>query len=222
MHDSVYALRMHSLLLFARSPEREAAAKRMPGAAPLFRAVIAAWLDAAQRHGAAAVIACEAEDRAALARIAPHVPRLWIEQRGRTFGERVVHAAGEAFASFSSVVIAAIDAPPPPQLGAAFDALVNGSAVVGPARDGGVNFIGLTSFDESLLRNLTLARCRERCPRLLVLRAVTDLDSPQSINAARNERAWRAIFASRVIHHATTARPRTGAVRTLPPRAPPA
>jgi glycosyltransferase A (GT-A) superfamily protein (DUF2064 family) len=212
---------MHSLLLFARSPEREAAAKRMPGAAPLFSAVIAAWLDAARRHGAAALIACEAEDRAALAKIAPHVERRWIEQRGRTFGERVVAAAGEAFAGSDAVIIAAIDAPPPRDLGAAFAAVASGRVVVGPARDGGVNFIGLARLDAALLANLTLRRCRERCARLLVLRAVTDLDSPASVSAARNERAWRAIFESRAQHHVAFAKPRVVAVRSLPPRAPP-
>lgn len=213
--------RMHSVLLFARSPEREAAAKRMPAAAPLFRAVIAAWLEAAQRHGAAAVIACEDEDRAALATIAPHVERRWIAQRGRTFGERVVGAAGEALATFDAVIVAAIDAPPPRNLGAAFDALRSGKTVVGPARDGGVNFIGITTMDAVLLSRLTVRRCRERCPQLVLLRAVTDLDSPASINAARNERAWRDLFEQRAIHRIDDARPCVGVVRTLPSRAPP-
>ena len=34
---SYTALAMNAVVLFARSPEREAAAKRMAGAAPLFR-----------------------------------------------------------------------------------------------------------------------------------------------------------------------------------------
>ena len=208
-----------AIVLFARSPEREAAAKRMPGAAPLFRAVIAAWLDAAQQSGATAVIACEAADRAALAKIAPHVDRVWIEQRGRTFGERVVHAAREAFARFDSVLIAAIDAPPPKNLA---DAFRGQRTVVGPARDGGVNFIRLTQFDAALLSKLTIRRCRELCPDLVVLRAVTDLDSPQSISAARNERAWRDLFDRSVQHHPTPQHPRVGVVRSVPPRAPPA
>lgn len=213
---------MHSILLFARSPEREAAAKRMPGAAPLFRAVIAAWLEAARRHGAAAVIACEDEDRAALARIAPHVERRWIAQRGRTFGERVVAAAGEALATFDAVIVAAIDAPPPRNLGAAFAALRGGNTVVGPARDGGVNFIGITEVNEALLARLTLRACRAFCARLVVMHAVTDLDSPESIAAARSERAWRDLFEQRAMHRIDDARARAGVVRTLPSRAPPA
>ena len=211
-----------AIVLFARSPEREAAAKRMPGAAPLFRAVIAAWLDAARRHGAAAVIACENEDRAAIARIAPHVDRLWIEQGAGSFDDRVVAAAAKAFATFDTVLIAAIDAPPPRDLGAALDALRRGVTVVGPARDGGVNFIGLRSFDENLLRRLTVSRCRQLCGELLLLGAVTDLDSQRSIAAARNERAWRALFAALVFHHATIRTPHLVARRALPSRAPPA
>lgn len=212
----------NAIVLFARGPEREAAAKRMPAAAPLFRAVIATWLDAAQRHGVTAVIACANEDRAALARIAPHVERRWIEQRGRTFGERVVAAAGEAFGAFDKIVLAAIDAPPPHDLHLAFDAIARGVTVVGPARDGGVNFIGLTSLDAGLLMHLTVRRCRERCPRLVVLRAVTDLDSQRSLAAARNERAWRDLFEQRAPWSATAPRPFDCALRTLPPRAPPA
>lgn len=211
---------MHSILLFARSPEREAIAKRMPHAAPLFRAVIAAWLDAARRHGAVPVIACEREDRAAMARIAPDAE--WIEQKGRSFGERVVLAAAEALERFDAVIIAAIDAPPPRDLGDAFAALRAGATVVGPARDGGVNFIGITSIDAALLSNLTLRRCRERCPRLVVLHAVTDLDSQRSLNAARNERAWRDVFEQRTMQRIEPEQPRLGVVRTLPPRAPPA
>jgi glycosyltransferase A (GT-A) superfamily protein (DUF2064 family) len=211
-----------AIVLFARSPRREAAAKRMPHAAPLFRAVVAAWLEAAQKQGTTAVIACEDEDRVALAGIAPHIDREWITQRGRTFGDRVVAAAGEAFARFDSVIIAAIDAPPPRDLGHAFDALRNGLTVIGPARDGGINFIGITAIDEALLENLTVRRCRERCPRLVVLHAVTDLDSQRSLAAARNERAWRDIFDNHETHRGNTAHPLIGAVRTLPPRAPPA
>lgn len=211
-----------AIVLFARSPEREAAAKRMPAAAPLFRSVIVAWLDAACRHGADAVIACEDADRPALARIAPHIERRWIEQRGSSFGGRVVAAAAEAFGTFGAIVIAAIDAPPPRHLGAVFDALARGVTVVGPARDGGVNFIALPAFDAELLERLTVARCRRLCARLVVLGAVTDLDSQRSVCAARNERAWRDLFDARVTHHSSAVEPPPPAVRVLPPRAPPA
>ena len=185
-----------AIVLFARSPEREAAAKGLPvSTVPLFRAVIAAWLEAAERHGAEALVACAAEDRPAFA---PDVD--WIEQRGESFGARVANAAAAAFARFDAVLIAAIDAPPPADLGRAFDALARGVAVVGPARDGGVNFVGLTSLDVALLTRLAPRRsdlvrvCREHCGELLVLDSATDVDSIASLEQARRDRAWRGYF----------------------------
>lgn len=185
-----------AIVLFARSPEREAAAKGLPvSTVPLFRAVVAAWIEAAARHGAEALIACAAEDRAAFA---PDVD--WIEQRGESFGARVANAATAAFARFDAVLIAAIDAPPPADLGRAFDALARGVAVVGPARDGGVNFVGLTSLDVALLTRLAPRRsdlvrvCREHCAELLVLGSATDVDSVASLEQARRDRAWRGYF----------------------------
>jgi glycosyltransferase A (GT-A) superfamily protein (DUF2064 family) len=178
-------------VLFARSPEREAAAKRMGGAAPLFRAVVAAWLRAAEAHGARPVIACEPRDRNALAAIAPEVPRDWIEQPRAAFGERVCSATTEAFArGFASVVIAAIDAPPPRRLGEALTSLANGVEVIGPARDGGINFIGMTHADRALLANLTLARGRAALPHAVVFEAATDVDSPAALQLARREKSW--------------------------------
>jgi glycosyltransferase A (GT-A) superfamily protein (DUF2064 family) len=185
-----------AIVLFARSPEREAAAKGLPvSTVPLFRAVIAAWLETAERHGATALIACAAEDRPAFA------PDLeWIEQRGDSFGARVANAASAAFARFDAVLIAAIDAPPPADLSRAFEALAEGIAVVGPARDGGVNFLGLTSPDVELLTRLAPRRsdlvrvCREHFRELLVLGSATDVDSVASLAQARRDVAWRGYF----------------------------
>lgn len=187
---------MQAVVLFARSPEREAAVKRLHGTAPLFRAVIAAWLRKAAACGARPVIACEARDREALAAIAPEIAREWIEQHDDAFGERVCSTAIEAFArGFSSVIIAAIDAPPPRRLREALQALASGTPVVGPARDGGVNFIGVTHADRALLAQLTFARCREALPHALVFEATSDVDSNASLRRAREERAWRGYFA---------------------------
>ncbi|HEX8171969.1 MAG TPA: DUF2064 domain-containing protein [Thermoanaerobaculia bacterium] len=183
-----------AVVLFARSPEREAAAKRLGSAAPLFRSVIGAWLQAAHAAGAAAVIACEPRDVASLAAIAPEVPRGWLSQGSGAFGERVVRVTAAAFASgFTRVLLAAIDAPPP-DLGQVLATLAGGRPVVGPARDGGVNFVGLTAFDAALLARLTFRRCRERLVSLVVFRSVTDVDDLASLGAARNERAWRGYF----------------------------
>jgi glycosyltransferase A (GT-A) superfamily protein (DUF2064 family) len=191
---------MSAVLLFARSPEREAAAKRMTGAAPLFRAVVAAWLREAEAHGARPVIACEPGDRAALAAIAPEVGRDWIEQPRAAFGERVCAAVSEAFArGFETVVVAAIDAPPPRRLGEALAVLANGTPVIGPARDGGVNFIGVTAFDPELLENLTFVRCRTLLADAVVFEAATDVDSTASLSVARRERSWRGYFQIRPV-----------------------
>ena len=189
---------MRSIVLFARAPEREAAAKGIPAAAPLFRAVVAAWLEAAVRHNAFPLIACAPEDREALGKIAPSIERGWIAQSQASFGIRVADAVDEGFArGFTSVLVAAIDAPPPHDLARAFESLDRDVAVVGPARDGGVNFIGITRPERALLENLTTRRCREYFHELLVMHAVTDVDSASSLAVARNEKAWREFFTPR-------------------------
>lgn len=209
--------------MFARSPEREAAAKRLEGAVPLFRAVIAAWLRVAASHGAHPLIACDPADREALAAIAPEVERGWIEQPRAAFGERVCAAAGEAFArGFASVLLAAIDAPPPRRIGEALHALAGGTAVIGPARDGGVNFIGITHPDRDLLAHLTFVRCRAALPDALVLEAATDVDSTSSMHAARGDASWRGYFsapAARAVPHIAFAL--RGVSRPLASRPPP-
>jgi glycosyltransferase A (GT-A) superfamily protein (DUF2064 family) len=185
---------MTAVVLFARSPEREAAAKRIVRGAPLFRKVIAAWLRETADAGVRPVIACEPRDREALARIAPEVDRDWIEQPRASFGERVCAATAEAFArGFERVVLAAIDAPPL-RLREALAALASGVPVIGPARDGGINFIGVLATDRELLSQLTLDRCREALPDALVFEAATDVDSAASLEAARREKSWRGYF----------------------------
>jgi glycosyltransferase A (GT-A) superfamily protein (DUF2064 family) len=223
-------MRPTAIVLFARSPEREAAAKGMRAAAPLFGAVIGAWLEAARTHGAMPVIACADEDRAALAAIAPHVGRGWLEQRGERFGARVAAAACDAFAlGYARVIIAAIDAPPPSDLGRTLDVLARGVNVIAPARDGGINFIGVTSPERELLERFTPRRrdlvrlCRAHFDALLVLRVATDIDSPSALDAARRERAWRAFVPPRILEHAALAAPLIHRITpALPPRAPPA
>ncbi|HEX7829909.1 MAG TPA: DUF2064 domain-containing protein [Thermoanaerobaculia bacterium] len=211
-----------AVVLFARSPEREAAAKGMRFAAPLFRRVIAAWLESAARAGAVPLVACEVEDLAALDAIAPEVHREWLPQRGDSFGDRVANASFDALASFDAVVLAAIDAPPPATLAPVLEAVARGFTVVAPARDGGINFIGFTSLDRELLADLTLAHCRARIASLVVLDAITDVDSRVSLDDARRERAWRAILAAIVVPIPYAPRVTHAAMsRQLPSRAPP-
>lgn len=210
-----------AVVLFARSPEREAAAKGMRSAAPLFRRVIESWLDTAQRAGATPLIACAEEDVAALSTIARHIPRKWITQRGVEFGERVVQVAEEALASFDAVVLAAIDAPPPATLTPVFDALARGATVIAPARDGGINFIAFTQLDRELLFDLTVARCRERVASLIALDATTDVDSRATLAIARSERAWRAFFTHRASTHVAPLSHASAPARCIGSRAPP-
>lgn len=210
-----------AVVLFARSPEREAAAKRMRSGAPLFRAVVAAWLRAARRHGAMPLIACALEDRDALAAIAPEIERGWIEQHGLSFGTRVANAAEDAFArGHDAVVLAAIDAPPH-DLGRAFAGLARGTAVVAPASDGGVNYLGITSVDRSLLENLTTQRCREHFSALLVVETTTDLDSSRALAIARRERAWRGLLAPIAMIAYAPTHPLRGSARSNTTRPPP-
>lgn len=185
-----------AVVLFARSPEGEAAAKGMRSAAPLFRAVVAAWLREARRHGAMPVIACTREDQAALRAIAPEIERGWIEQRGASFSERVVRVAEDAFGlGHASVILAAIDAPPH-NLRRALESLQRGVAVLAPSRDGGVNYIGLTSVDRDLLENLTAQRCREHFEQLLIVETLTDVDSAGALAIASLERGWQPFLQS--------------------------
>ncbi|HKO54508.1 MAG TPA: DUF2064 domain-containing protein [Thermoanaerobaculia bacterium] len=188
-----------AIVLFARTPEAEAASKRLPVSrtAPLFSAVAAAWLRAAARHDATAIIACHRNDRERLTAIAPDVERLWLEQCGATFGARLAGAADDAFAlGFTRVIVTGIDAPPPADLGAAFEGLDDGKTVIAPASDGGINLIGLTA-PCALLKTIeprqrdVAKRCEAAFERLLILEQTTDIDTQRDLARARHNRAWR-------------------------------
>jgi glycosyltransferase A (GT-A) superfamily protein (DUF2064 family) len=183
---------MRAVLLIARSPRREAAAKGLsPQFAALFRRVTAAWMRAAAAAGARVVVACEEADREELDAIAPDVERIVLTQRGETFGHRVANAADETFAlGCKSVVIGAIDAPPP-DLSRVFASLDEHELVIGPSRDGGVNLIGLRTPAAALLSTIELRRpCIEAFASAHVLDAVTDIDSARDLVRASRERAW--------------------------------
>jgi len=189
-----------AIVLFARSPEREAAEKRMRFAAPLFRALVASWLDAARCHGATPVVACAAADRDALASIAPDIEREWIEQRGATFGERAARASADAFArGFDAIVLAAIDAPPR-DLREIFASLERGIPAISPSRDGGINCIGLVAPEAELLAQFTPRRrdlvqlCRRYFARLAIVAGTIDVDNERALAIAKRDRAWRAFL----------------------------
>ncbi|HET7436368.1 MAG TPA: DUF2064 domain-containing protein [Thermoanaerobaculia bacterium] len=220
-----------TVVLFARSPEREALAKGLRAlvAVPLFRRLIADWLRAARNAGAEAVVACEDEDRGALAAIAAELPRMFLAQRGATFGARLAAAAEDVFArGASSVLIAGIDAPPH-ALDRAFAALERGFAVVAPARDGGVNVIGLAREDVALLeaieprRRDVLRLCRAAFgAKLVELTGAVDIDNHASLDAARHDVAWRAYFAVASFALVASDHPQRGIALTPLSRPPPA
>jgi hypothetical protein len=169
-----------AVVIFARAPEVEAAVKGLPSRfAELFHRNVAAWL----RTDAAPIISCAPNARARFDAILPSIERLYIDQRGSTFGERLASTAEAAFAlGFDEVVIAGIDAPPPDA--DVFAALAFARAAVVPSRDGGINLIALRAPERELLSSIeprqrdVLTRCRAYFgDALAVLEVSSDVDS---------------------------------------------
>ncbi len=173
-----------AVMIFARLPEVEAAAKHLPPQmAKLFRAFTVGWLRAAARSGATPVIACDAGTGPRFDAILPGVKRLYVDQCGATFGARLAASAAATFAlGFDEVLIAGIDARPP-HVPAVFTALRGVRAVVGPARDGGINFIALRAPEIELLSSIEprqrdlLARCRAYFDSVFVFGVSIDVDA---------------------------------------------
>jgi glycosyltransferase A (GT-A) superfamily protein (DUF2064 family) len=121
---------MHSrcVLVFARAPDREAASKRLRGAAPLFERCL--------DRIASAVAAMRGVD---LVRVDE------AQQRGGSFGERLAAAFNDARArGYAEIVALPGDVPgiTREHLEAAFAALQHEEFVFGPAPDGGVWLLG--------------------------------------------------------------------------------
>jgi hypothetical protein len=143
------------VLVFARTPRDEAAAKPLGGRAQaerLHRALLDRALGAA--------VATGFHTRLVTAGDAPEAPDAVevVPQRGGSFGERLEHAVGDAFAAgWRQVVVIGADAPrlDAERIREAFARLTAGDearAVIGPARDGGYYLLGLTRHDASLFR----------------------------------------------------------------------
>lgn len=173
-----------AIVIFARAPEMETAAKGLPARfISLFHRITAAWLRAAALMDATPIIACAANARARFDAILPDISRLYIEQRGTTFGQRLASTAEAAFElGFDHVAITAIDAPLPTS--DVFGPLANARAVVVPARDGGINLIALRAPERQLLWAIAprqrdvLDRCRAYFgDSLTVLPESSDFDS---------------------------------------------
>lgn len=189
-------MRPRAVVLFARSPWREAAAKGLRGeTASLFRRLIAAWMHSAVAAGAQVIVSCEDADRDALSRIAPSVDRLTLRQRGDSFGDRLANAADDAFAlGYEKVIVAGIDAPPP-DLDRAFRLLDHHEVIAAPAKDGGVNLIGLSAPAYDLLASIEVGvRCLDAFAGAAFLDSVTDIDSAHDMDRAARELAWATYF----------------------------
>jgi len=161
-----------AIVIFARTPEQEAAAKRLPiqRAVALFRSLLRAWDRAAKQVNAEV---------------------LHIEQTGDTFGERLANSADAAFAlGFDAIVLTGIDVAPPLNLESAFQSLEAGRPVIAPARDGGVNLIGLCAAERELLSTFTIRdrhlakRCRAYFRTLDELPLSSDIDTLADFYAA--------------------------------------
>ena len=194
-------MRPRAVVLFARSPWREAAAKGLRGeTAALFRKLISAWMHAA--GCAQIIVACDEIDREALDGIEPSIDRITLFQWGATFGERLANAADDAFAlGYERVIVAGIDAPPP-DLERVFDLLDEHNIVTAPATDGGVNLIALAAPAHELLASIEVGRrCIDIFDGAATLDSVTDIDSPRDLARAARELAWSGYFTQ---HNADT------------------
>lgn len=173
-----------AIVIFARAPEVEAAVKGLPARfAAVFHRAAAAWLRAATFCDATPVIACAPHARARFDAILPEVDRLYVDQRGATFGERLASSAEAAFSlGFDQVLITGIDVPVA-RASDVFAALAHARAVVQPSQDGGINLIALHAPERELLSAIqprqrdVLQRCRAYFDSLIVLEVSSDIDS---------------------------------------------
>jgi glycosyltransferase A (GT-A) superfamily protein (DUF2064 family) len=199
-----------AIVIFARAPEVEAAVKGLPARfARLFHRTTAAWLRAATFCDATPVIACAPYARARFDAILPEVHRLYVDQRGAAFGERLASSAEAAFAlGFDEVLITGIDAPVA-HASDVFAALGRARAVVEPARDGGINLIALRAPERELLSSIqprqrdVLQRCRAYFDSLIVLEVSSDIDSFAVDRLPLTEVALPVVSARPIYRHTT-------------------
>jgi len=193
------------LVLFAREPRREAREKGFNGPAgeELFATFAAGWLEAAREGRARLVISAPRADHAEWRRrlAVPHL--LVLEQRGRSFGERLEDAARQAAALGGHFLLVGGDvAPSPETLEEAFELLERGAdAVLAPAPDGGVSLVALPAEDLDLLGRIAPRRAdvfsrlskglRGRRRRVRVVAAAPDVDGRRQLGRLlRTLPAW--------------------------------
>lgn len=191
-----------TLIVFAREPVAGRVKTRLipalgaEGAANLYRRLLAIALDAAARvPGADPELWCAdaPADGGECARLARRHRMRWYHQPPGDLGARMAAALDRALAGGGRAVLIGSDCPgyAPGYLAAAFAALGEHDAVLGPATDGGYVLIGLrrpapelfarmpwgtdTVLEETRTRLAGLGlRCRE-------LPALDDLDRPENL-----------------------------------------
>jgi glycosyltransferase A (GT-A) superfamily protein (DUF2064 family) len=190
-------MRSRHVLLFARAPEREAREKGFDSRAgkELFASFATGWIEAAHRAGADLVLACESADRPSWRRLFSGAELLVIDQRGRSFGERLERSARESARLGGHTVIVGGDVPPSVAiLSDAFHLLeTNADAVLAPAADGGVSLLAISSEDLDVLREIAprrrdvfarlceRLRARKRCVRFVA--ATPDVDGRRGLRS---------------------------------------
>jgi glycosyltransferase A (GT-A) superfamily protein (DUF2064 family) len=183
------------VVLFAREPGNEARRKGFGGreGADLFAAFAAGWVEAAAGAGAQLVVSAPPGDCGGWRRSLPRIELL--EQRGRTFGDRLEDSARQAALLGGIAVLVGGDVVPCPRtLREAFAAIEGGAvAALAPAPDGGVSLIALTEEDLELLGEIVPGRAdvfarlvrglRERGRRIGVVAAAIDVDGRRELRS---------------------------------------
>jgi glycosyltransferase A (GT-A) superfamily protein (DUF2064 family) len=175
------------VLVFTRTPRGEARAKRIAGAEPLFERLWERTLAVASSLPGVAVVVAGDPGPLPL----PAGARVVLPQRGDGFGERLENAFADARTlGFQEIVAVGTDSPGlgPGDLAAAFAALREHGAVLGPAADGGVYLIGLRGDAGPLLSGVhwrtsgVFAQLRAQAPEAAVLAGtLADLDGRDSL-----------------------------------------
>lgn len=190
--------RLRALVVFTRSPEAEARAKRLPSSrgARLFEAFLQGWRLRAAQVGAELIVSAPGSSLPELKRLTPG-GRMEV-QRGASFGERVEKAFARAFEQGAgAVLMVSGDAPPldAEETEAAFAHLERDARamVLTPAADGGVNAIGFGAAAERSLACLDWLGPRV-CAQLLALaarlgRGVLLTEPGRDLDSARDVRA---------------------------------
>ena len=181
--------RTRCVLVFARTPSREAQAKRMPAARALFACARERVLAAATASGAGVVVAAP-DARAAAPPGATVLP-----QRGRTFAERLASALADARGlGYRQILVVPGDVPglETRHLRAAFARLRSCATVLGPSPDGGVYLLGVRGDFAPVLAGVPWCTARV-FPALLtnaggaaVLPPLADVDGYAHLRALRS------------------------------------